>query len=314
MGATETEPLDSKQHRRAQLQAARDRANELPCNQAFELAGRPTVFYELRDYAHPNKVEGAKAARTDVPYLFKSFETGQARPPRPGTKNAQLPRAATIHEYLDWTVTAQGSHALDELDFSGFRTIVLLPRWRPHWPAPGLFLKDHPKLFDKLGAPKNPWPVLMCDGKPVCAATVRVSLGYLEVPFFATHETKRKRGYGRALIEAIEEVARALDVPRLLLCSTDDPVVKTTWRHLGFVHTTQEDLESFGVQHGDLVHMDNTVQMHKDVPLAREWHSLVVRHQDLRQRVYFPAQPCNAANASTAYRYQPEPTAARTKD
>lgn len=115
MGATETEPLDSKQHRRAQLQAARDRANELPCNQAFELAGRPTVFYELRDYAHPNKVEGAKAARTDVPYLFKSFETGQARPPRPGTKNAQLPRAATIHEYLDWTVTAQGSHALDEL-------------------------------------------------------------------------------------------------------------------------------------------------------------------------------------------------------
>ena len=74
----------------------------------------------------------------------------------------------------------------------------------------------------------------MCDGKPVCAATIRVSLGYLEVrqihehdftwymtvspgtvalclnalqvPFFATHETKRKRGYGRALIEAIEEV------------------------------------------------------------------------------------------------------------
>ena len=115
MGVTETEPLDPNQQRRAQLQAARDRANELPCNQPSELAGRPNVFYELRDYAQPNKVEGAKTARADVPYLFKSFETGQARPPRPGTKNAQLPRAATIHEYLDWTVTAQGSHVLDEL-------------------------------------------------------------------------------------------------------------------------------------------------------------------------------------------------------
>ena len=118
MSASELEPLDPRdpnQQRPDQLQAARDRANELPCHEPIELAGRPNVFYELRDYAQPNKVEGAKAARTDVPYLFKSFETGQARPPRPGTKNAQLPRAATIHEYLDWTVTAQGSHALDEL-------------------------------------------------------------------------------------------------------------------------------------------------------------------------------------------------------
>ena len=112
--------------------------------------------------------------------------------------------------------------------------------------------------------------------------------------------------------EFVLQVARSLNVPRLLLCSTDDPIVKTTWRHLGFVYTTQEDLEAFGVQHGDLVHMDNTVQMHKDVPLAREWRSLVVRHQDLRQRVYFPAQPYNAAHASTAYRYKPEPTPART--
>ena len=28
----------------------------------------------------------------------------------------------------------------------------------------------------------------------------------VQIPFFATHETKRKRGYGRALVEAIEEV------------------------------------------------------------------------------------------------------------
>lgn len=115
MVPSETESRDADQQRRAQLKAARDKVNELPCSEPIELTGRPNVFYELRDYAQPNKVEGAKTARADVPYLFKSFETGQARPPRPGTKNAQLPRAATIHEYLDWTVTAQGSRALDEL-------------------------------------------------------------------------------------------------------------------------------------------------------------------------------------------------------
>ena len=66
-------------------------------------AGRPTVAYEIRDYHFP---EGRKAARIDLPFLFKAFETGQAPPPRAGTKNAAKPRAATIHEYLDWTVTA----------------------------------------------------------------------------------------------------------------------------------------------------------------------------------------------------------------
>ena len=106
------------------------------------------------------------------------------------------------------------------------------------------------------------------------------------------------------------QVARSLNVPRLLLCSTDDPIVKTTWRHLGFVYTSQQDLEDFGVQHGDLVHMDNTVQMHKDVPLAREWQTLVVRHQHLCQRIYFPAQPYKAAHAETAFQHKPEPTPA----
>ena len=32
----------------------------------------------------------------------------------------------------------------------------------------------------------------------------------MQVPFFATHEAKRKRGYGRALVEAIEEVGELL--------------------------------------------------------------------------------------------------------
>lgn len=93
-----------------------------------------------------------------------------------------------------------------------------------------------------------------------------------------------------------------------MLCSTDDPVIKTTWRHLGFVYTSPEDLEAFGVRHGDMVHMDNTVQMHKDVPPAREWQSLLVRHQHFQQRVYFPAHPFKAAHADSAVRYKPERT------
>ena len=35
-------------------------------------------------------------------------------------------------------------------------------------------------------------------------------------------EQRRNRGYGRALLESIEEIARFLQIPRLLLCSTDD--------------------------------------------------------------------------------------------
>lgn len=101
--------------RRAKLAAARETLDALPCDKPFELAGRPNVFYVLRNYSQPDPVDGAKQARAEIPYLFKSFETGQARPPRPGTKNAQLPRSATIHEYLDWTVTSHRSSAQDEL-------------------------------------------------------------------------------------------------------------------------------------------------------------------------------------------------------
>ena len=108
------------------------------------------------------------------------------------------------------------------------------------------------------------------------------------------------------LLLRILQVARALHIPRLLLCSTDDPVVKTTWRHLGFVYTSPEDLEAFGVRHGDMVHMDNTVQMHKEVPPAKEWKSLVVRHETLQRRVYFAAQPFKAAHADSAVQYKPE--------
>jgi hypothetical protein len=41
-------------------------------------------------------------------------------------------------------------------------------------------------------------------------------------------------------MQAIEEVARACKLPYLLLCSTDDPDVKATWRALGFQFSSEE--------------------------------------------------------------------------
>jgi hypothetical protein len=168
--------------------------------------------------------------------------------------------------------------------------------------------------------------------------------------------------------QAIEEVARACGLPTLLLCSTDDPDVKATWRAMGFLFTSQEvgasprhqlgslrllrscslrglrvlkhtgrrvslapeewslcgrlsptpcahalhacmlqstcvsaqcrwsqcfasspaqDLHALGVREGDLLHMDNTVQMHKPVPPRRAWRSVVLTHQAWRQRLYW---------------------------
>jgi hypothetical protein len=81
---------------------------QLPVNHYFEIPGFPNAVYELRDYTQDKKAGRAKA-RADLPFLFRAFETGQAPPPRPGTKKAEAPRAATIHEYLDWTVTSEGA-------------------------------------------------------------------------------------------------------------------------------------------------------------------------------------------------------------
>ena len=228
----------------------------------------------------------------------------QAPPPRGQvTSLVDAPRAATIHEYLDWTVTAEEASTDEELvrprfqllprgalhtnaalpdclgtsspdagaqDFGGFRVIVLLPRFKPGWPPPGAYEDEAPKRCKVLGAPRNPLPLLMPNGKPVCAATIRAGVRFLEVPFFATQETRRNRGFGRALLEArgcccrtcvscsqallaqaankrmrcnvqaIEEVARALGLPHLLLCSTDDPVTRNTWRALGFSLSTEQ--------------------------------------------------------------------------
>jgi len=48
-----------------------------------------------------------------------------------------------------------------------------------------------------------------------------------------------------------------------------------------------QDLHRLGVQEGDLLHMDNTVQMHKPVPPAQHWRSVVFVHEHWRQRLYW---------------------------
>lgn len=286
--------------RRAGLAQARLALSRIPVNQFFELPGRPTVVFQARDYAE-DKAQGRALARGDVPFLFRAFEAGQAPPPRPGTRKAEEPRAATIHEYLDWTVTSSSALEEDQLvDFGGFRVVALLPRFRPAWPPPGAYEAPVPRKCTLVGAPKDPLPQLLTGGKPICAATIRVGLGYLEVPFFATADTKRNRGYGRALLEAIEDIARCLSLPLLLLCSTDDEITRATWLRLGFVFTQPADLLQFGVGPRDLLHMDNTVQMHKSVPPARIWKSVILKHQHWRQRVYTQAAPNNGEASSAA--------------
>ena len=76
----------------------------LPTDVLFELPGRPNVLYALKDY-RADKEAGARECRSDMPFLFKAFETGQIGPRRLSRFVGDKPRNATIHEYLDWTVT-----------------------------------------------------------------------------------------------------------------------------------------------------------------------------------------------------------------
>ncbi|GLI58757.1 hypothetical protein VaNZ11_000514 [Volvox africanus] len=275
--------------RRLRLAATRSLLYSLPPNELFELPGRPHVVYQLRTYSNTsNAEEAAQQARLDSPFLFKAFETGQIGPKRLARMHGDKPRVATIHEYLDWTVTAQAAEGDDELDFDGFRVLVILPRYRSGWPPPGgeVTAADEPRKPRLLGAPKSPLPALQTHGKPVTAATIRSGPGYLEIPFVATHENKRGRGYCRCLVEAIEEIARALGLKKLMLCSTNDTSVQSTWQHLGFEYASDEQMEEWDILHTDLVYLQNTTQMHKDVPPPRRLKSVIIGHDAFRQRCY----------------------------
>ena len=95
-----------RQARRDYLKEIRATVDKIPSGHWWEVPGNANVIFAMRDYRSEDIMQGRRMARDELPFLFKAFEQGQAPPPRPGTKKADLPRAATIHEYLDWTVTA----------------------------------------------------------------------------------------------------------------------------------------------------------------------------------------------------------------
>ena len=64
--------------------------------------------------------------------------------------------------------------------------VAVLPRHKPNWPAPGAYEEESPKRFKGMGAPSNPLPTLLPGGKAISAATIRLGLGWMEVPFVAT--------------------------------------------------------------------------------------------------------------------------------
>ena len=87
---------ESKGARREELRAARRALEALPAGEINELVGRPLLLYELRRY--PRSKEGAKAARADLPFLFKAFETGQVRASCPVELPCRSPRLAVCRE------------------------------------------------------------------------------------------------------------------------------------------------------------------------------------------------------------------------
>lgn len=78
------------------------------------------MVYQLRSYASPTgderaAVTAAQHARADLPFLFKAFEIGQIGPKKMAKMHGGAPRVATIHEYLDWTLTCATAEVDGEL-------------------------------------------------------------------------------------------------------------------------------------------------------------------------------------------------------
>lgn len=107
----------------------------------------------------------------------------------------RLPHAKPTPAKLNRQFTLQPSSIISSevriQDFGGFRTVLLIPRFRPSWPPPNTFTEEAPKKTLQLGAPRGPLPILLPKSKPVSAATVRCGPDFLEVPFFATHDSHR---------------------------------------------------------------------------------------------------------------------------
>ena len=216
----------------------------------------------------------------------------------------------TIHEYLDWTVTAKctrpNSEEDVELDFEGFRVVTVCGRHRPAWPRPGEKLLEGAHYAVENEEFKLPWmgetlPPLSVSGSAYSAATLRSGYGgkpgkyWIEVPFFATASTKRGRGFGRCLLDAIEHICEVLDVDALHLCSTNDPTTTCIWRKLGFTQDEAEvndNLAACGLtlKGPGLLHMDNTVQMYKHLPNSergKKFSRIRISHKSHIQVLYY---------------------------
>jgi len=216
----------------------------------------------------------------------------------------------TIHEYLDWTVTAKCTRPNwekdPELDFEGFRVITVCGRHRPAWPRPGESQANVNSLVNEQM--KLPWmgetlPALALSSKAYSAATVRTGCGgraggkkkhFLEIPFFATAPSRRGKGFGRCLLDAIEIVCNMLEIDTMLLCSTNDPTTLAIWKKLGFIsdeEAVKDCLADFGItlKSPGLLHMDNTVQLFKHVTrfTAQDFKRIRIMHKSHVQVQYY---------------------------
>lgn len=84
------------------------------------------------------------------------------------------------------------------------------------------------------------------------------------------------------------QIARALKIPRMMLCSTDDDKVRAVWERCGFEYTQSEHIAAWDVKHGDQIFMTNTVQMHKLLKPPPRMKPFVIEHGAFRTRVYVP--------------------------
>ena len=71
-----------------------------------------------------------------------------------------------------------------------------------------------------------------------------------------------------------------------MLCSTNDASVQSTWKHLGFHYCPDEQMEEWDILHTDMVYLQNTTQMQKDVPAPRRFKPVIIKHEDFKQRSY----------------------------
>jgi ribosomal protein S18 acetylase RimI-like enzyme len=197
----------------------------------------------------------------------------------------------TIFDFLNWIIVGKSffnhKYWLNyHQDLDGFVVIYLWEKIRTQWPSP--------KLVRNFGFPHEPFVSFGNSleslpshiDKPIAAATIRAGLGYLEIPFFATLMRRRKRGFGRSLLEAITEVARSLCINKLMLCSESSVNTCSIWNKMGFVKTQNQHLKILNVKLKEMLHMSNTSQMHKFVTCYQSWKSLIIKHKHFKKKVF----------------------------